>query len=607
MSCTSESSTIPGRIFIGGLPKDLKEDGLKEVFNAFGEIDKVEVIRNLKSGASRRYGFISFENDSIALNAMEQMDGTEVEDCRITVKRADVLIQRTKDDEPVQEEITIKQEPGIEDDTDESDEESEGIIDTDEQDHSSYDDYASKGDFHTSYRGRGRGRGRGGRGRGRGGYGSQRGFNRRGRGGGFSRNGSDASRNYESNSRYEQKYKGHRIKSENDTYHKSRGREYSPNMQRRSRSPIITRMRSRSPSPVIVTRYISRDDFTPSPERSNHHRGRVSPTSRERRSRRERDDTQRYGKASYRETSPVPYRSARGRDISPEIQSRSSRARMVSPDMPVRRKATRYLSPEIEMHTRRTRNISPDLQIRSSRSHRMSPEVQIRRRGRSISPNIVVHSSRSRIMSPEIRIHSRSRNMSPGMEGHRSRNRRISSPDIKVHRSRSRNMSPEMFAHSRSRNMSPDMQLISRSRNMSPDMQGHRSRTRNISPDMHIRGSRTRDMSPDEYVYSSRNMRDESPIIIKSRSRVEFSRSPSEERYDRSHDIDSHKKYYSIKTEGYDGPRSGIYCFLYLYYISTFSIIFIIEICNHSVVFAVLLTAHLTRCSCIMIVIVLHC
>ncbi|EEQ38735.1 putative ribosome biogenesis protein [Clavispora lusitaniae] len=70
----SKSSKKRGVIYIGRLPKSFQEYELKKYFSQFGDILKVRVSRNKKTGASRHYGFIEFKDYEVAKVAADTMN-----------------------------------------------------------------------------------------------------------------------------------------------------------------------------------------------------------------------------------------------------------------------------------------------------------------------------------------------------------------------------------------------------------------------------------------------------------------------------------------------------------------------------------------------------
>jgi cold-inducible RNA-binding protein len=76
------------RLFIGGLSWDTDDNGLRNAFEGFGELDDVKVITDRDTGRSRGFGFVTFANKDDARKAMEQMDGKELDGRTIKVNEA---------------------------------------------------------------------------------------------------------------------------------------------------------------------------------------------------------------------------------------------------------------------------------------------------------------------------------------------------------------------------------------------------------------------------------------------------------------------------------------------------------------------------------------
>ena len=76
------------KLFIGGLSWDTNEDGLRDAFSRFGEIEEVRVITDRDTGRSRGFGFMTFSQDEDAKNAIAEMNGTELDGRSIRVDEA---------------------------------------------------------------------------------------------------------------------------------------------------------------------------------------------------------------------------------------------------------------------------------------------------------------------------------------------------------------------------------------------------------------------------------------------------------------------------------------------------------------------------------------
>ncbi|VFR02853.1 unnamed protein product [Cuscuta campestris] len=69
-------STLASRnLFIGGLSYDTNETILKDAFMKHGELIEVKVICDHKSGKSKGYGFVKYESETAASEALKEMNG----------------------------------------------------------------------------------------------------------------------------------------------------------------------------------------------------------------------------------------------------------------------------------------------------------------------------------------------------------------------------------------------------------------------------------------------------------------------------------------------------------------------------------------------------
>ncbi|XP_067130938.1 RNA-binding protein 39 isoform X3 [Centruroides vittatus] len=84
-----KGNTGPMRLYVGSLHFNITEDMLRGIFEPFGRIDKIELIRDSETGRSKGYGFITSKLSSIsailtfhdaedAKKALEQLNGFEL-------------------------------------------------------------------------------------------------------------------------------------------------------------------------------------------------------------------------------------------------------------------------------------------------------------------------------------------------------------------------------------------------------------------------------------------------------------------------------------------------------------------------------------------------
>ena len=83
-------------IYIGNLSYTTTADKLKELFEAYGEIESAKVIKDRSSGRSKGYGFIEMPSNSEADQAIKALNGNHVDGSYIKVKPADSGGRRKK-------------------------------------------------------------------------------------------------------------------------------------------------------------------------------------------------------------------------------------------------------------------------------------------------------------------------------------------------------------------------------------------------------------------------------------------------------------------------------------------------------------------------------
>lgn len=75
-------------IYVGNLSYKVSDNDLKETFEKFGEVASAKVITDRNTGRSKGFGFVEMENDSEAQNAIDDLDGTEMDGRTIKVNKA---------------------------------------------------------------------------------------------------------------------------------------------------------------------------------------------------------------------------------------------------------------------------------------------------------------------------------------------------------------------------------------------------------------------------------------------------------------------------------------------------------------------------------------
>lgn len=75
-------------IYVSNLSRDTTEDDLREVFEAFGQVTSVNIIKDKYSGESREFGFVEMPSKDEAQAALDGLNGKELKEKAIIVNEA---------------------------------------------------------------------------------------------------------------------------------------------------------------------------------------------------------------------------------------------------------------------------------------------------------------------------------------------------------------------------------------------------------------------------------------------------------------------------------------------------------------------------------------
>ena len=75
-------------IYCGNLSYDLTEDDLQGLFEEFGPVVRVNIIKDRDTGNPKGFGFIEMENQADGQSAIEDLDGTALKGRDIRVNEA---------------------------------------------------------------------------------------------------------------------------------------------------------------------------------------------------------------------------------------------------------------------------------------------------------------------------------------------------------------------------------------------------------------------------------------------------------------------------------------------------------------------------------------
>lgn len=76
------------KIYVGNLPFSTSSDELQELFEAYGKITQLNVIKDHATGRSKGFAFLTFETATSAENAVNGMNGKNLGDRALKVSIA---------------------------------------------------------------------------------------------------------------------------------------------------------------------------------------------------------------------------------------------------------------------------------------------------------------------------------------------------------------------------------------------------------------------------------------------------------------------------------------------------------------------------------------
>lgn len=76
------------KIYVGNLPYRITDNDLKAAFSEFGTVLSANIVSDRETKRSRGFGFVEMENDSEANEAIETMNGGELDGRKLVVNPA---------------------------------------------------------------------------------------------------------------------------------------------------------------------------------------------------------------------------------------------------------------------------------------------------------------------------------------------------------------------------------------------------------------------------------------------------------------------------------------------------------------------------------------
>jgi len=75
-------------IFVGNLPFQTEDSQLQELFERYGEVSSVKIIKDNLSGRSKGFGFVGMSDEESAKQAIQELNGVDFNGKNLTVNEA---------------------------------------------------------------------------------------------------------------------------------------------------------------------------------------------------------------------------------------------------------------------------------------------------------------------------------------------------------------------------------------------------------------------------------------------------------------------------------------------------------------------------------------
>jgi RNA recognition motif-containing protein len=76
------------KLFVGSLPYSITDDDLADLFKEFGEVASAKVIFDRETNRSKGFGFVEFNDDAAAKQAVDALNNKEIQGRTIVVNEA---------------------------------------------------------------------------------------------------------------------------------------------------------------------------------------------------------------------------------------------------------------------------------------------------------------------------------------------------------------------------------------------------------------------------------------------------------------------------------------------------------------------------------------
>ena len=76
------------KIYVGNLPFDATQTGVRDLFSPYGRVDDVALINDRDTGRPRGFGFVEMPESAAAIKALDALNGMEFGGRQLNVNEA---------------------------------------------------------------------------------------------------------------------------------------------------------------------------------------------------------------------------------------------------------------------------------------------------------------------------------------------------------------------------------------------------------------------------------------------------------------------------------------------------------------------------------------
>lgn len=75
-------------LYVGNLSWNMTEDDLRTLFEQYGTVSSIKIVKDRETGRSKGFGFVEMENDTEAQNALSSLYDQEIQGRKIVINEA---------------------------------------------------------------------------------------------------------------------------------------------------------------------------------------------------------------------------------------------------------------------------------------------------------------------------------------------------------------------------------------------------------------------------------------------------------------------------------------------------------------------------------------